>query len=99
MLTAVFRITIAGLSSLDIDAIGAAAQSAAIDGLTVSAGNGWHTLWGSEAVTVIETAASAEAVETFVSILCTIGAQECAYITINGASASLWYPDGKKESI
>jgi hypothetical protein len=95
----VFRIIIAGIDSLDIEAIGSVARTAGIDGFTVSPGIGYHVKWGPETVTVIETCASSAAVETFVSILCTIGAQECAYVTVNGATAALWYADGRKECI
>lgn len=99
MINLVFRIIIGGIDSLDIEAIGSVARTAGIDGFTVTKGNGYHVEWGSETVTIIETCASAAAVETLVSILCTVGAQTCAYVTVNGATAALWYADGRKECI
>ncbi len=98
-ITLVFRIVLGGIETLETGAIAAVAKTARIDGFTFSHGTGWTAQWGSEPVTIIEVAAGSAAVETFVSILCTVGKQTCAYVTVNGATAALWYPDGRKECI
>lgn len=101
----VFRIVIGGFGDISatlaqtVETIAAAAGEVGVDGFTVTPGIGSHVSWGAEPVVVIETCAPTVAVERLVSILCTLGAQTCAYVTVNGATAALWYPDGRKECI
>lgn len=95
----IFRIVIGGIGDIETDHIGGVAHVAGIDGFTVTQGTGFHVRWGAETVTILETCADSAAVDIFVSILLTVGAQECAYVTVNGSTAALWYPDGRKESI
>jgi len=98
-LLAVFRIVIGStLAPETAEHIRYAALVSGIDGFTVSGAYGWTRQWGVEDTIIIETAAPAHAVEIFVSILCNAAEQECAYVTINGGSAALWY-DGRKEAL
>ena len=103
MINRVFKIVIGGLRQRDSgtasEILAKFARVAGIEGFTLSNAVGWHKKWGVEQVTVIETSATTHQVERFINALCVAGKQECAYVTINGATGALWYPDGRKVSI